>query len=58
MAKIYRNKCERNATETMAGDMNFNDVPAKYQAQVLEYLNEDGFYVDEDGNVFLAAKNN
>lgn len=56
MAATYTRQCENGATETTPGLYNFNKVTPRYRAQVLEWLNEDGYYVDAEGFVFKAPK--
>lgn len=47
MAKLWAKRLE-NPNETFN---NFNQVPKKLQAQVLEILTADGYEVEEDGMV-------
>ena len=49
MAKIYARLCEK-------GEKNFNDVPAKLQAQVRTIIEADGYIINEDGTVEPAPE--
>ena len=44
MARIYARLAEK-------GEKNFNDVPAKLQAQARAIIEEDGYVINPDGTV-------